>query len=273
MKNRKKAKKTPKTLSNTPRSSRRMGKSASRSNALIIRPKDKVRYAEILTKVNKDVPPDHVLGCVDKIRRRATGDMLIVLTKDSASKAQVLHSTIAGLLEEDAEALSKGPQENIEIKDLDDMITKEEILEALCKTAGNEVQMTQDAIRFLRKAYGGTQTALVTLPVLVAKILGDHGKIQIGWVNCRVRRVERPVKCFKCWYYGHLATKCTSIVDRSKLCVKCSTTGHKASDCPEQPQCALCTEKGNTESCAHIAGSSRCPVYKEALQRVLNKRR
>ncbi|XP_015117357.1 uncharacterized protein LOC107041356 [Diachasma alloeum] len=231
-----------------------MGKSASRSDALIIRPKDEVKYAEILTKVKKDVPPDEVLGCVDKIRRTATGDMLIVLTKDTS------------LLGEDAEVLSKGPQENIEIKDLDDMTTKEEILKALCKTAGNEVQMTQDAIKSLRKAYGGTQTALVTLSVLVAKkILGDHGKIRIGWVNCRVKRVERPVKCFKCWHYGHLATKYTSTVDRSKLCVKCSATGHKALDCTEQPQCALCTEKGYTENCAHIAGSSRCPVYKKAL--------
>ncbi|XP_015121726.1 uncharacterized protein LOC107044379 [Diachasma alloeum] len=232
--NRKKSNKTSKTLPNTPRSSRRMGRSASRSDASIIRPNDKVKYAEILTKVKKDIPPDQVLGCGDKIRKTATGDMLIVLTKDSASKARVLQSSIAGLLGEDAEVLSKGPQENIEIKDRDDMTTKEQILKALCKAAGNEVQMTQDAIKSLRKAYGGTQTALVTLPVLVAKkILGDHGKIRIPSVNCRVRRVEKPVKCFKCWHYGHLATKCTSTVDRSKLCVKCSATGHKALDCTE----------------------------------------
>ncbi|XP_015122335.1 uncharacterized protein LOC107044812 [Diachasma alloeum] len=231
-----------------------------------------MKYAEILTRVKKDIHPEQALGCVDKIRRTARGDMLIVLTKDSTSKAQVLQTTIASLLGEQAEVLSKGPQKNIEIKDLDYMTTKEEILEALVKIAGNVVQITLDVMKSLRKACGGIQTALVTLPVLVAK-KSDHGKIRIGWVNCRVRKVERPPNCCKCWHYGHISTKYTSIVDHSKLCIKCSTSGHKASDCTEQPQCSLCAEKGNTGNCAHIAGSSRYPVYKEALQKILNKRR
>ncbi|XP_015119295.1 CCHC-type zinc finger protein CG3800-like [Diachasma alloeum] len=126
----------------------------------------------------------------------------------------------------------------------------------------------------LRKASGGTQIASVTLAAAAAKkMLEEHGKIKIGGISCCIRRVERPIKCLKCGYYGHLATKCTSAVDRSKLCIKCSATEHKASECTDKPRCALCIEKGNTEDCAHIAGSSKCPVYKEALQKVLNKRR
>ncbi|XP_015124350.1 uncharacterized protein LOC107046275 [Diachasma alloeum] len=233
----KKVKRTPKTSPNTHRSGRRTGKSGCSSEALIVRPKDKVKYAEILTSVKRDVPSDQALGCVDKIHRIATGGMLIVLTKDSASKAQVLQTTIAGLLGEEAEVLSKGSQLNIKIEDLDDTTTKEKILAALCKTAGNEVQITLDAIKALRKAYEGKQTALVAILVPIAKkILGGHRKIRIGWVNYGVRKVERPVKCFKCWHYGHLATKYTSTIDRSQLCVICSTTGHKASDCTEQPR-------------------------------------
>ncbi|XP_015124505.1 uncharacterized protein LOC107046408 [Diachasma alloeum] len=136
--------------------------------------------------------------------------------------------------------------------------------------------MGPETIQSMRKAYGGTQTAYLTLTsAAVTKILGedDHGKIKIGWVNCRIRRVQRPVKCFKCWHYGHLASKCRSAVDRSKLCARCAGDGHKAKECQKDPRCALCAEDGKTENCAHVAGSSRFPAYREALQKLANKRR
>ncbi|XP_071581263.1 uncharacterized protein [Temnothorax nylanderi] len=177
------------------------------------------------------------------------------------------------ILKNDAKVISKGPQEKIEIRDLDEMTTKAEILAALQKAAGEESGVVLDAIRSLRKAYGGTQTASVTLPTsMVEKVLGKYGKIRIGWVNCRIRRVERPTKCFRCWHYGHISAKCKSKVDRSKLCTKCGQKGHKAATCQNEARCALCFEKDGTRNCAHIAGSSRCPVFKEALQKVKSKR-
>ncbi|XP_015119046.1 uncharacterized protein LOC107042499 [Diachasma alloeum] len=247
-------------------------KPAPRPDARIIRPKDKEKYSEILCRVKKDVPPEKAHDCVDKIRRTATGDMLIILSKKTTDGAAELRTAIANLLGDEAQVLRKGPQEELEIKDLDET-TKEEVLEALQRIAGEEHEITPKAIRSLRMAYGGTQTASVTVAATAAKkILDEHGKIKIGWVNYRAKRMERPIKCFRCWHYGHLATKRTSTVDRSKLCIKCTVTGNTPSDCKERPLCALCSEKkGNTENCAHSAGSSKCPVYKEVLQKVLNK--
>ncbi|XP_015120839.1 uncharacterized protein LOC107043740 [Diachasma alloeum] len=199
--------------------------------------------------------------------------MLIILSRKTIDGAPQLRSGIAGLLGEEAEVLSKGPLEDLEIKDLDEDATKKDILEALQKAAGEEYVIAPEAIKSLRNAYGGTLTASVTLAATTAKkILGEHGKIRIGWVNCRIRRVERPIKCFKYWHYGHLATKCRSTVNRSKLCVKCAEDGHKAKDCKKEPWYALCTENDNSENCAHIAGSGRCPAYKEAFQKLSNKR-
>ncbi|CAH2087938.1 unnamed protein product [Euphydryas editha] len=228
---------------------KKLRQSVGRPNALIVRPKEKENYADI-----------------------ATGDLLIILTKESTDKGQGLQKTIAKLLGNEAEVISKGPQEEIEIRDLDDTTTKQDVLEALQKAAEDD-EITLDAIRSLRKAYGGTQTASVTLAATIArKVLGEHGKIRIGWVNCRIKIVERPTKCFRCWHYGHLAAKCNSNVDRSNLCTSCGEEGHKTATCKKDARCALCLEKGNTKNCAHIAGSSRCPVFKEALQKVRKKK-
>ncbi|XP_015123417.1 uncharacterized protein LOC107045607 [Diachasma alloeum] len=233
-------------------------------------------YSEILRRVKKDSACGEASDCVEKIRRTAAADMLIILNKKETDGASQLRSAIADLLGQEADVLSKEPREDIEIKDIDEETSKEDVLEALQRAVGEEHQMGPETIQSMRKAYGGTQTGCLTLTsAAVKKILGedDHGKIKIGWVKCRIRRVQRPVKCFKCWHYGHLASKCRSAVDRSKLCARCAGDGHNAKECPKDPRCALCAEDGKTENCAHVAGTSRCPDYREALQKLTNKRR
>lgn len=54
-------------------------KSPPRPNALIIRPSQKDSYANILCRIKKDVSDDQVRSTVDKIRKTATGDLLIIV--------------------------------------------------------------------------------------------------------------------------------------------------------------------------------------------------
>ncbi|XP_015123376.1 uncharacterized protein LOC107045574 [Diachasma alloeum] len=237
---------------------KKQGKSAARPNALIFRPKDKQQYSEMLKVVKQQIPSEQARDRVDKIRRTTTGYMPIIVAKDKEDQAEGLRKAIAELLGDD---------------DLDELTTKEEVLKALQLAAAVDCQIPLDVVRSLRNAFGGTQTASVTAAATVAKnVLGERGKIRIGWVNCRIRRVDRLVKCFKCWHYGHLAIKCKSEVDRVKLCTKCGEAGLKAAACEKEARCALCSEKDRTKNCAHIAGSSRCPIFREALQRMNNKR-
>lgn len=244
-----------------------------RQNALIIRPSEKDKYSDILKRVKQDASAEQVSQYVDKIRRTTAGDMLLILTKDNEDKAPEMQNTLAGILGNDASVVRKVPETDVEIRDLDETTTKQEILDALQRAAGPDHTITLEAVKSLRKAYGGTQTAAVRLEAALAtKIIGEHDKIKIGWVNCRIRKDERPTKCFKCWRYGHVASKCSSAVNRSNLCIKCGRSGHKITDCKHDATCLLCAEDNSTESCAHIAGCGKCPVFRKALQMVRKKR-
>lgn len=254
---------------------RKQRKRTDRPDALIVRPKEKENYAEILKRVKNDVPLEKASDCVDKIRRTATGDMLIVLTKDHTDKVPGLQNAIAELLGEEATVLRKGPEKDLEIRDIDELTSKEEILEALQRAAGGERGIALDAIKSLRKAYGGTQTALVRLGAVIARtVTGERHRLKIGWVNCRIRVLERrPLKCFKCWHYGHIANACQSEINRSNLCIKCGMAGHKVAECINEAHCVFCVESGNKDGYAHITSGSRCPIYKKALETSSNKRR
>ena len=133
---------------------------------------------------------------------------------------------------------------------------------ALQKAAGDELTVTNDAIRALRPAYKGTEIASINLPEEVArKVIGDRGKIRTGLVNCPVKEVTRPQKCFKCWNTGQIASKCPSQIDRSGLCLKCRQAGHKIADCKKEPHCLLCAERDKDHH--HIVGSYKCAAFHE----------
>lgn len=243
-----------------------------RPDALIIRPVEKAKYAEILRQIKKEVPIDQVRNTVDKINKTKDGDMLITLSRKSTDKGRALQKIIAGILQQDAEVICKGPQESVEVRDIDDTTTKDDIRAALLTVAGESGEIPLEAIK-IRKAYRGTQTAVVILPAVTAqKILDGNGKIRIGWVNCRIRATKRPIQCFKCWHFGHLGSQCKSEVDRSKLCIRCGQEGHKIADCRNSAKCALCAEQHGAENTAHHAGTNRCAVFKEALEKLTNKR-
>lgn len=135
---------------------------------------DKKRYSEILKRMKKEIPLDQVGDCVDKMRKTTAGHLLIVLNKKSADKAPQLQKAIADLLKEEAEVVSRMQEVDLEIRDLDETTTKEEVLEALEKTVGEECKIAAKAVKSLRKAYGGTQIACVKLAATVAKkVVGD----------------------------------------------------------------------------------------------------
>lgn len=234
-------------------------------NALVIHKKGDLSYAEILSRIKKDPALKDAGECVQKVRRTNAGDLLIVLNKESSARAPELRSQFEGVLGESATVQSKAQEVDLEIRDLEENATKEEISAALQRVLGPDYPDTEHFLKSLRKAYGETQTALIRLVVPVARKLLDTGTIRVGWCNCRIREVVRPLKCYKCWKFGHLSRNWRS-VDRAKDCIKCGNAGHKVAECTASAKCVICAEAGDGAPTAHIAGSSRCPAYMRALQ-------
>ncbi|CAB0037383.1 unnamed protein product, partial [Trichogramma brassicae] len=110
---------------------------------------------------------------------------------------------------------------------------KEEVTAALDALLGVPVSK-RDPVKSLRKAYAGTQVAVVALPDDLAATALKLGHVRIGWVNCRIRAREEAARCYRCWSPGHVAARCKG-PDRTELCYRCGQKGHQAKDCKGQP--------------------------------------
>lgn len=148
---------------------------------------------------------------------------------------------------------------------MDEVTTKEEVVKEIKEQFELDVPLTDV---FLRKAYGGMQTASVNLTSDVARKMLEVGRIKIGWSSCHVReKAKRMIKCFRCLEFGHISKMCKSSDDRSKLCRRCGTEGHIAKNCRSDPSCMFCKNGDSNEDIKHVAGSAKCPVFKKALSK------
>ncbi|CAB0035837.1 unnamed protein product [Trichogramma brassicae] len=149
-----------------------------RHDVVVVKAKDPKSYSEILKLLRSEPSLQDSVGSVNKVRRSTNGDMLLQLTRtcvDPGELGQRLNDAIGEL----GAATTRSPVTAIEIKDLDEVTSKEEICEAL-RTHLDAAKLGPDAVRSLRKAFAGTQTAVVTLPVQLAAKAIKLGRVRIG---------------------------------------------------------------------------------------------
>ncbi|CAB0036598.1 unnamed protein product, partial [Trichogramma brassicae] len=214
-----------------PRASHR--RAPHRPDAIIIKAEDPASYAGILKRIKGEPTLQQTVGSsVHTIRRSAAGALVLQLRK-GVENVSSLGAVLDKALGAAATASARQHTTAFEIKDLDECASKEEIAAALGPALGVP-EPGPDVVRSLRKAYAGTQVAVVALPdALAAKAL-KLGHVRVGWVSCRVRGREESQLCYRCWCPGHIAARCKG-PDRSKLCYCCGDVGHQAKDCTGQP--------------------------------------
>ena len=233
-----------------------------RADAVVIKAKDPKSYAAILQRLRRTPElQDPVGNNVNKIRRTATGALLLKLNRASGDSGQ-LGQKLNEVLGELATATTLRSLTSIEIKDLDEVTTKEEICEALNARLACAPLLTVEAVKTLHKSFAGTQTAVISMSDRLAAEAVSLGRIRIGWVNCRVHEKTEALRCYRCWGLGHIAARCKG-TDRTKCCLRCGQEGHMAKACKRDPSCALC--QGDLAR-SHGTMSSECPLNKKHLR-------
>ncbi|XP_055632874.1 uncharacterized protein LOC129773300 [Toxorhynchites rutilus septentrionalis] len=226
--------------------------------ALIVSAAGMATYAEILRKVKEDPSLQNLGENVARIRRTQNGEMLFELKKNPTIKSSTYRELVEKSLGETAKVRALSQEIAIECRNLDEITTDDELREALNEQFElSDVSLT---IR-LRKAFGGTQTAVIKLPRIAARKLLETGKIKVGWTVCPLRAIQQMMRCFKCMDFGHQSRNCNG-PDRSDSCLRCGNKGHLAKMCTKPPRCMLCTTEVDND---HVTGGSRCPFFKRAL--------
>lgn len=233
-----------------------------RPDALIVTAKEGSSYADILRTIKSDPELQDIGEKVQKIRKCHTGSLLLVLDRKAQDKTEIIRKAIAEKMVDKAEVTSKRDSITLELKDLDELTSAEEVYKALQNQIEGAETVDISVVKSLRAAYGGTQTAVVVLPTDLARKAIDLGNIRVGWISSRVREKISPQRCFRCLAYGHLARYCKG-PDRTKLCFRCGEEGHPAKGCVGEPRCLLCIDGGNRK---HATGGFGCPVYQRAVE-------
>jgi len=156
------------------------------------------------------------------------------------------------------------PSSRLEILDLDETVTVEEVNDALQRETG----VNKDRkVHIFGPNKRSQFMAVCELEDSQSQRLLSNGRIRIGWVNCRVRQRLVVTRCHKCLGYGHLKKDCTA-TDRQNNCWRCGLADHKMKDCKtekENVSCFLCSEAAKPKT-DHKPGSGKCAVFREALE-------
>lgn len=240
--------------------SRTIGLPRRRSEAIKVSAKQGVTYADILKKLNssEDLKENEE---VLRVRRTRKDELLIVLKKNKSSEA--FNQKVAKSIQDMAELKPLYSRPTLEIRDIDEMASKEEVIEGVNKVLGgtstnNEIDCT------MLRGYAGMQIALIKLPGRAAENILNKGKVRIGLVNCRVRTRLEVNRCYKCLGFGHLARDCHG-PDRRGCCWRCGAAGHQMKECKKDATCIICKDKG-IQGVDHMAGSGKCPSFRAALK-------
>lgn len=161
------------------------------------------QFPELLKTIRKNVDPEVTGDAIMKMRETQNGKLLIEINGGSGP-TEAVRAEVARSMGPKASVRVLEDKSPIEILDIDAETTTQEVADALVRHDGG----TEARVVSLRKAYGGSQTAVILLPSAVAARLCKAGRIRVGLVYARVRHTELKQRGFKCLNFNHMAREC-----------------------------------------------------------------
>lgn len=212
-------------------------------------------YAEILKNMKTKIDPEEVGVNIKYIRRTREGDLLVELAKGEG-QAKKLENAIKNSLGDDLQVKTLSEKHLLEIKDMEESTTAEDIIKGLTTVVGVS-EREHIKVHNIRVSYSGTKQAIVQISARAAAIINKKERVKISWINCRVK-MKIPIKrCYRCMETGHIARMCNG-KDRSNSCRKCGNDGHKAKECKNSIRCIICADAGRQKVNHYIGSTAAC---------------
>ncbi|XP_060868642.1 uncharacterized protein LOC132943632 [Metopolophium dirhodum] len=241
-------------------------KTVQRSAAVLVKVPEGRTYADTLRAVRQtDIDFEGMGTHVTSMRKTRNEDLLVELTKGAKATAatSIIRDKLAENMSGSVVTRLRHTAE-VEITDLDEVATKEEVLAAIQKAilgddlpSGEEIKITG-----LWATRDSRQMATATVPIAISRSLTS---IRVGWTQCRVRpRRPEPAKCYRCHGYGHGTRQCTG-PDLSHACRRCGQNGHTEAICTEGADMCVACDRIKSPRVPHKPGSGACAARRAAL--------
>ncbi|XP_043064424.1 uncharacterized protein LOC122320310 [Drosophila ficusphila] len=205
---------TKKPKKQLPKKQQQHRKLPPRTDALVVKCGEGMQYADVLKLVKNNPTLQQHKDCVKGIRMTGRGELLIKMMKTADPATSKLQKAMQETLSDKAEVKELKELVQVEIRDTAEFSSKDDIIQAVFTNYEGDIPPA--AIPSLRKTYGGTLIARMSIPPVLAEKILAEGKIRIDWAHCRVRKSVEPKRCYKCLAFGHMALHCRSKVDLSK---------------------------------------------------------
>ncbi len=224
-------------------------------------------YESVLRRARTNVDATQLGAGRVTCRRTQTGARIFEFSgAQGGTKADLFASKLREAVADTAKVVRPVKCVALEVTDLDDSVTQEEVVAAVAAVGGCAVELVKG--RTIRPGRGGMGTMRLECPIASAKAVLAKGRLPVGLSSGGVRALEdEPMRCFKCFGIGHTRALCPSSAERKELCFRCGKEGHRSATCKATaPHCVVCAANGRPAD--HVMTGRKCrpPTKKGKVQ-------